>query len=223
VFFKLAKHAYQYYLNINQPLDSIELSLNEIPKLEEAVNLKSPFFSIEGDIWTVEDFRQELLSHPLVYRARFSDQNSFDRQFLIAVADMVRDHYLNKEAYKLSLDTLKEINETVGIWRDSFLAIDQQKTILNSALEKGIIRNEDNTGKLKYWESYLTNLQNRYSDLIELDYKEFSKIKLTTIDFIAFKPGAPFPSIVPGFPILIDSENLEYIKKEKKSINYSKN
>jgi hypothetical protein len=128
----------------------------------------------------------------------------------------MRDHFLNKEAYKLSLDSLVEINETVGIWRDSYLAIDQQKTILDSALEKGIIHNDDNIGKVNYWESYLSGLQNRYSDSIEIDYKEFNKIKLTNIDFMAVKPGAPFPSIVPGFPILISSENLGYIKKGNK-------
>jgi hypothetical protein len=223
VFFKLAGHAYQYYLDKNQPPDSIELTLSEIPKLEEAVNLKSPFFSIQGDIWTVEDFKRELLSHPLVYRARFSDQKSFNQQFLFAVSDMVRDHFLNKEAYKLSLDTLEDINETVGIWRDSYLAIDQQKTILDSALEKGIINNEDNSGKLNYWESYLISLQKRYTDSIEIDYKQLKKIKLTNIDVIAVKPGVPYPSIVPGFPIFISSENLEYIKKEIKPINYPKN
>ena len=129
---------------------------------------------------------------------------------------MVRDHYLNKEAYKLSLDTLEDINETVDIWRDAYLAIDEQKNILNSALEKGIIYNNDNIGKLKYWDSYLTSLQKRYSDSILVNYNEFNKIKLTKIDFVAFKPGAPFPSIVPGFPILISSENLEYIKRENK-------
>jgi hypothetical protein len=216
VFLKLADHAYQYYLDTNQPIDSVELRLDEIPKIEEVVNQKSPFFTINGDIWTVEDFKQELISHPLVYRARFSDQKTFNRQFFFAVTDMVQDHFLNKEAYKLSLDTLEDINETVDTWRDSYLAIDQQKNILNSALEKGIIHNEDNIGKLNYWESYLTSLQKRYSDLIEIDYKEFNKIKLTKIDFVAFKPGVPFPSIVPGFPILISSENLEYIKRENK-------
>jgi len=223
VFFKLAGLAYQYHLGTNQPPDSVELRLNEIPKLEEALDLKSPFFTVNSDVWTVEDFKQELMSHPLVYRARFSDQKTFNRQFFFAVSDMVRDHFLNKEAYNLSLDTLKDINETVGIWRDSYLAIDQQKNILNSALEKGIIHNEDNIGKLNYWESYLTSLQKKYSDSIEVDYKEFNKIKLTSIDFIGFKPGAPFPSIVPGFPILISSENLDYIKKEIKSTNYSNN
>jgi len=216
VFFKLVNHAYQYYLDTNQPPDSVELVLNEIPKLEEAVDLKSPFFTIDGNVWTVEDFKVELVSHPLVYRARFSDQKTFNQQFFFAVSDMVQDHFLNKEAYKLSLDTLKDINETVGNWRDSFLAIDHQKNILNSALEKGVIRNEDNIGKLNYWESYLTSLQKKYSDSIEIDYKEFNKIKLTNIDFIAVKPGVPFPSLVPGFPILIASENLEYIKKQIK-------
>lgn len=223
VFFKLADYAYQYYLDTNQPIDSVELRLTEIPNLEEAVNQKSPFFTIDGNVWTVEDFKGELVSHPLVYRARFTDQKTFNKQFLYAIADMVRDYYLNKEAYRLSLDTLKDINKTVGIWKDSYLAVNQEKNILDSALEKGIINNGDNIGKLNYWESYLTNLQKKYSDSIELDYKEFNKIKLTKIDFVGFKPGVPFPSIVPGFPVLISSENLDYIKRENNQINYSNN
>ena len=217
-FFKLAKHAYQYYLAKNQPPDSVELRLNEIPKLEEAVDPKSPFFTINGNVSTVEDFKQEILSHPLVFRARFTDQKTFNQQFFFAVIDMVRDQFLNKEAYKLSLDSLKYINNTVDIWRDSYLAIDQEKNVLNTALEKGIIRDEDNIGKLKYWESYLTDLQKKYSDSIEINYKEFNEIKLTKIDFIAYKPGAPFPIIVPAFPIFIASENLKYVKKEIKPI-----
>jgi hypothetical protein len=210
---KLAGLAYQYHLNKNLPPDSIELHLNEIPKLDEALDLKSPFFKINGNVWTVEDFKRELVSHPLVYRARFTDQKSFDHQFLYAIADLVRDYYLNKEAYKLGLDTLQDINKTADIWKDSFLAIDQQKSVIDSALEKGLIKSEDNSGILKYWESYLSDLQKRYSDLIKVDYKQFKKIKLTKIDFLAFKPGKPFPQIVPSFPTFISSENLEYIRK----------
>ena len=218
VFFKLAKHAYQYFLKKNPP-DSVEIRINEIPKIEDVVNLKSRFFTIDGKAWTVEDFKQELLSHPLVYREHFSDQKTFTKQFLYAIADMVRDHYLNKEAYKLSLDTLEDINKTVDIWRDSYLASSQEKDILDSALKKGIITKEDNIGKLNYWETYLTGLQKKYSDSIKIDYKEFNKIKLTKIDFVAFKPGVPFPTIVPKFPIFISSENLEYAKKESSKPN----
>jgi hypothetical protein len=83
-------------------------------------------------------------------------------------------------------------------------------------MEKGIIRDDDNIGKLNYWESYLTSLQKKYSDSIVLNYNEFNNIKLIKIDFVAFIPGAPFPQIVPGFPIFISSENLEYIKKYNK-------
>jgi hypothetical protein len=216
IFFKLAGLAYQFYLEKNQPADSIKLHLNEIPKLEEAADPKSPFFTVDGNVWTVDDFKEELISHPLVFRAKFTDQKSFNRQFLYAIADMVRDHYLNKEAYKLSLDTLKDINNTVGLWRDSFLAVDQEKSVLDAAQEKGIIRDDDNIGKLNYWESYLTGLQKKYSDSIVLNYNEFNKIKLIKIDFEAFIPGVPFPQIVPGFPIFISSENLEYIKKYNK-------
>jgi hypothetical protein len=216
IFFKLAGLAYQYYLDKNQSPDSVELHLNEIPKLADAVDLKSPFFTIEGKTWTVEEFKEELISHPLVFRAKFTDQKTFDKQFFYAIADMVRDHYLNKEAYKLHLDTLKDINKTVGIWKDSFLATDQEKNILNSAIEKGIIKNDNNIQKLNYWESYLTNLQKRYSDSITINYNEFNKIKLTKIDLIAFIPGAPFPGIVPGFPIFISSDNLEYAKNDNK-------
>jgi hypothetical protein len=216
VFFKLANLAYQYHVNKNLP-DSVELRLNEIPKLDEALDPKSTFFTIDGKVWTVDDFKHELVSHPLVYRAKFNDQKSFNHQFLQAIADMMRDHYLNKEAYSLSLDTDQGINNTINIWKDSFLAIDQEKNILDFAIQKGLIRDEDNIGKLNYWESYLTGLQKRYSYSIKINYKLFKKIKLNKIDFIALKPGDPFPVLFPGFPILISSDNLKYVKEEIRS------
>ena len=103
------------------------------------------------------------------------------------------------------------------MWNDSYLAAELKKDVINSALEKGIINVNDNSGMLRYWESYLTGLQDKYSDSIWINFNELNKTSLTNIDFFAMRPGVPYPVPVPSFPMLISSENLDYVKQGKQN------
>ena len=75
-----------------------DISLHGIKDKE--VFMDSPFFSVNDEVWTVRDFKRALMSHPLVYRKNRISSREFNDQFKFAVADLVRDYYLNKEAYK---------------------------------------------------------------------------------------------------------------------------
>ena len=66
---------------------------------------------------------------------------------------------------------------------------------------------------LHYWEKYLKDLQRKYSNQIQVNYNIFKTISLTNIDFYVIRPGVPYPITVPGFPTLIASRNLDYVKK----------
>lgn len=207
----LAETALEYYLKKNEK-DSLNARITEIPLPKIDIDLSAPFFTVDNKTWKIEDFKRELVSHPLVFRTKFLDRNNFKEQFKLAIVDMVRDHYLTEEAYARSLDKSDDINKTVDMWKDSFLANYYMNEVIKSALEQGIINREDNLGMLKYKESYIRNLQNKYSSLIWINYDLFNKIKLTNIDFIAIRPGVPFPLATPNFPMLIRSENLDYAK-----------
>ncbi|MDZ7313425.1 MAG: hypothetical protein ONB45_19370 [candidate division KSB1 bacterium] len=208
----LSNWAMQKYLRRNEN-DSLNFRIAELPSSASEINLEAPFFTIDGKLWTVDDFRKELMSHPLVFRTKNLNSKNFAEQFKFAIIDMMRDHYLTREAYKRGLDDSRDIHKTVEMWKDAYLAIGQQKRIMNFALEQGIINEDDNLGKLRYWESYLLELQKKYGHSIRINREALEKISLTNVDFFAVRPGVPYPVAVPGFPMLISSENLSYAKQ----------
>jgi len=131
----------------------------------------------------------------------------------------MRDHYLTQEAYKHSLDKSKDIQHEVSIWRDAFLAIQQQRNMLDSAFQQGLIKQDDKSGVLHYWETQVRKLQGKYSDTITIDQSIFNKISLTGVDLVAIQPGVPYPVTIPNFPLLIASENLDYANHGKMFFN----
>jgi hypothetical protein len=193
--------------------DSLYTRITDIPLDESEIDLTAPFFTIDDEQWTIDDFRSALMSHPLVFRTNNLNENNFNEQFKLAVVDMIRDHYLTREAYKRSLDKAADVKKSVDMWKDAYLAYDQKRRIMTSALEQGIIRNSDKPGMLTYWQSYLRDLQTKYSQEIRVNDDVFNSISLTNIDFYAIRPGVPYPIAVPGFPTLISSQDLNYAKK----------
>ena len=213
--FKVLSHwAMEKYLSRDEN-DSLNFQITEIPSAKPEIDLNAPFFTIGNKLWTVDDFKNELMSHPLVFRTKYLNRDNFAEQLKLAIVDMMRDHYLTQEAYKKSLDESEEINKTVTLWKDAFLADYQKNSIIQSALKQGIVNKNDKSSVLKYWESYVLNLQKNYSHSIKINYNELDKICLTNIDFLAIRPGVPYPIAVPGFPTLIASENLDYAKQGK--------
>jgi len=212
-FNKIAELAMENYINTTVS-DSLSNRLNDIPLPKTEIDPSAPFFTIDNKVWSVEDFKNQLISHPLVFRTKKMDKKNFKEQFKLAVVDMIRDYYLSQEAYAKSLDKDNGINKTVNIWKDSFLANVQMNDVIKSALDKGIISRDNNLGMLKYKESYLRDIQNKHGHLVWINYKELDKINLTTIDFVAARTGVPFPFATPNFPILIRSGNLDYAKKK---------
>lgn len=208
----LSDLAYKYYWQ-NIDADSLNIRISEIPIPETKVNLDSPFFKIDNTVWTISDFKNELKYHPLVYRKKYSDIVDFRQEFKYAIVDMMRDYYLTQEAYKRSLDNSPDINKTIGTWKDAFLANEYMKSICGMAVEEGIVNKSDYSSRTKYWESYLGRLQIKYSDVIWINLEELKKISLSNVDFVAMRPGVPYPLPVPRFPMFIPSGNINYAEK----------
>lgn len=213
-FNKLAEKAIEYY-NVETNNDSLENLLTDLPAKEIENMLDKPFFTIDGKVWTVEDFKTELMAHPLVFRAKNINSKNFQNHFKLAVVDMIRDFFLTKDAYSKSLDSKPSVNRTVAMWKDSFLASAHKKTVINSAEEKGIINKKDETGTLEYWESYVKKIQKKYSDLIEVNFNVFNEIELSGIDLLIMRSGVPYPIPFPRFPMFTNSGNLHYVKKQE--------
>jgi hypothetical protein len=189
--------------------DSLHLPPVIDGKISE-IDRSKQFFVLDKKVWTIDDFRNVIRTHPLVYRTTALDSANFSKQFKLAVIDLMRDYYLTKAAYKNKLDTHEEVMNTVTIWKDSFLSTGIQKSIIDSGLAKGIFKVDDQRGRSEYWNAQLDALQKKYSKSIWINHELLKSVKLTKIDMIAMKPGFPYPLEVPQFPLLKASDNLKY-------------
>ena len=205
--------AFTHYVRRKQS-DSLHIPMNGLPVPPEEIDVEAPFFTIDTNTWSVGDFREELLSHPLVFRTTALDSTNFKSEFKLAVVDMVRDHYLTSESYKRSFDASDDVVRTVEMWKDALLAQDEQKRIIESALRDGKIKAEDREGVRRLWTSYLQNLQMKYSNRIIINRDVLAKIKLTNVDLFAYKPGVPYPVVVPEFPLFISTLNLDSLLRK---------
>jgi len=221
-FWKLNKIFFEIYFTsdeerkelIKQEIWDVEnKDQNALDELVEKDILEQPFFTIDGRTWTVEDFRKELMSHPLVFRDRKMDSNEFPEQFRLAVVDLIRDHFVTKEAYNKGYDEVDVIRRNENMWRDAFLAIYQKNLYLKSVGEKRSFA-KNYLGILgEHLNSYTDSLQQRYYKKIELDFEAFEDIALTSIDLFVKQQSQPFPYVVPMFPVITTDNRIEYIKK----------
>ncbi len=190
--------------NIEQELsDSLG---NELNSFNDRV-----FFTIGEEEWTVADFREELLSHPLVFRSKDINSNrEFAKQFRLAIADLIRDHYITQDAYEEDYDQTQYVQNYTDMWRDEVLATYGKYDFLHKA---GF---QDNFGKNymkainNHLNNYVDSLQVKYNDEIYVNVDAFNEIRLTRIDLFALESNAAYPIVVPGFPILTTDNKLDY-------------
>ena len=57
--------------------DTLAFKISEIPSARPEIDMGDPFFTIDNRLWTVGDFRNELMSHPLVFRTTALDSTEF--------------------------------------------------------------------------------------------------------------------------------------------------
>ncbi len=189
---------------------------NNLEKKIPGDMLQLPFFTIDKKIWTVEDFRKELMSHPLVFRERKMASNEFAEQFRLAVVDLVRDHYVTQEAYRQGYDRLNAVQHTEQMWRDTFLAVYQKHLYLQTIAEKRNFAKNYLRIIDEHLNSYVDSLQQKFYKKIELDFDAFEKIALTNIDMFTKQPSQPYPNIVPLFPVITTDDRIEYLTRMKK-------
>jgi hypothetical protein len=211
----------KYYVKSDEQLNkelksSIWNALNIESKkisLELKDILNEPFFQIDGKTWTVKDFQNELISHPLVFRKKKISNKEFSQQFRLVIADLIRDVYITREAYKKGYDKVNSVRREERTWRDAYLAVYQRDRYLESVAELENFSKNYLRVINSHLNMYVENLQLKYDKKIELNVIEFEKIKLTNIDLYVQQVGMPFKQAVPGFPILTTNHNLGYITR----------
>jgi len=174
---------------------------------------QNPLFTLDGIGWTVADFEKALQSHPLVFRKRQFSSKEFSEQFKYAVADLVRDIYINREAYKAGYNNVPVVKNYANMWHDNLVFMHWRNEYLKRAGFQGNFGDNYMEAIEDYLNPYVDSLQQKYSDLIEINTDAFEKIDLTNIDMFAIQRNVPYPIVSPSFPILTTDNKLDYGKK----------
>ena len=178
--------------------------------------LEQPLLTIDDQVWKVEDLQEALKIHPLVFRNRKIPKREFAEQFKLAIVDLIRDQYVNREAYAKGYDKAPAVQRNYNMWKDNLLALYQREQYLKTihADEKDPLLIIE-----KYLNPYVQQLQKKYNSDIEINTDEFEKVQLTHIDMFVIQQNMPFPVIVPSFPQVTTHDRLDYGRKmiEEKS------
>ncbi len=212
-----------YYLRMNeQKKEALNSALWSEAKNEvllenlggQVDNLQNqPLFRVAGEIWTVADFEREMRRRPLVFRKRRIPKGEFAEQFKLAIVDMVRDRFVTQEAYKRGYDKAPIVQRNFNMWRDNLAALYAQNRFLQ---EKGKLAEyaQNHLDVIKTnLDPLIDSLQTKYAPKIEINTDAFEQIKLTRIDMFVTQRNAPFPIVVPNFPVLTTDDRLDYGRK----------
>jgi hypothetical protein len=154
------------------------------------------------------DELQKLINvHPLVFRNKKISKKDFPIELKNAIADLIRDHYLTKEAYKLNLDKDPYIDQYIKMWKEHFIASAVRLKLLQSKPTD----NED----IEYLKPMINQLFNQYSDKIIINFKLLDEINLTSIPMHIVNQNVAYQSPIPQFPILTDNYKINYGERRK--------
>jgi len=210
---------------IRTPEERKELFLNatfdqegtnpELKHLEDGFDsiLDNSLLSIEGQVWTVRQFKEEIQKHPLVFRKNLPEGATFAEHFRLAIVDMIRDKYLTEEAYERGYENVNVVKRYTNMWKDALLAQYQKEQYLietvpdlSDSLKTAVMLE-------RYMNPYIDQLQEKYGNSIEVDVEQFNNIKLTRIDMLVMQTNVPFQIMVPSFPQVTTDPWLDYGKK----------
>ncbi|MCB0283144.1 MAG: hypothetical protein H6627_04615 [Calditrichae bacterium] len=227
-FWEITQIFYELYFSTQEKkIESIQEKIWDIEKdpeqafqsLEDRSILNKPLLTIDGQTWTVADFRKELIRHPLVYRDRRMPARSFAKELRLAIADLIRDKYVTEEAYKKGYDKVNIVQRNERMWKDALVSVYERDKYLKSVNEKRDAGKNYISIIGDHLNSFVDSLQVKYYKKIELDFDAFENITLSTIDLYTSQRNQPFQQVVPMFPILTTDHMIEYVTKMKKEQN----
>ena len=200
---------YSKFLWSDPELDFISDSLISAPLKSFAET--DILFHLDNIPWTIHEFHQELRKHPLVFRKKKMNRGEFQAQLRFAIADLVRDIEITKYCYEKEYEQSSAVKLNRELWYDSSIARYHRDILFK---EKGFLY-DDPEDVATRMNPLVDSLQTLYSDQIEIDTDLFESIELTSIDMTVIQQGAPFPKVVPPFPIFTNDNRLDYGRRKE--------
>ena len=126
---------------------------------------------------------------------------------------MVRDKYLTERAYADGYDKLPGVRREVTLWKDNLNYHSHKEKFLSSAgIDSSITLNQFQVIDL-ILNPYVDSLFQKYSSSIEVNMKEFEKVRLTKIPMSVIQRNVPYAKPVPEFPMVTSNFRLNYGRK----------
>jgi len=203
--------------------DSLYLEQLDASTFEPFDNV--PLLRLNDEVWTIKDFRQEVMSHPLVFRQKKMKPEEFGQQLQFAIMDLIRDKFLTERAYKSGYDKQPSVVRNENMWKDNAYAIYHRQQFLHSiGITDSMFAHNTNGIIEEALNPYIDGLFQKYSTEIQVDTEAFNTIKLTRIDLVAIQQDVPYPLLVPGFPYLTSKNRLDYgVKLQRTAANKNLN
>jgi len=220
IFFKVADIMKPFYLKSEQqrqqefntqywqdekPQATIEPDLASFDDIQD-----EPFLTIDGDTWTVAQFREELSRHPLVFRRKNFNEQNFPAELRLAIVDLVRDKSLTQVAYDRNYDELERVQQHALMWQDNVVAMYHAGVVLKEMGSTYNFSKDYLAAITDYLNPYVDSLQVKYSDQVAVNMDIFKDIELTRIDMFVMDKNVPYPVKVPQFPLLTTDTKLDY-------------
>ena len=180
---------------------------------DDKVLLQQPFFTIDNVIWTVGDFRKTLMSHPLVYHQTVVNRGQFYFEFKRAIANLIRDTYLNKEACRMGIDRDVEVQRTTALWTDAIVAVFERDRLLKE-VAKAFPDTTDPARQMKLtkaFNEYLSGLKNEYYNRIRVNSDLFNQFEISKSQLFVTQQNIPYPVVMPRWPMFDNDNSIDYL------------
>ena len=171
-------------------------------KIEQ--NLEQKFLLKLNDISiSINEVLDWIKVHPLEFRSGYYENLPFNIQLKYALADLIRDRKLNKEAEHLGLNNHPLVINEYEKWYDNYMAMKvRDKIVGNKELNSMNVPKELNT--------YFSSLTEKYSEQIWININAINQLELSSIDMIVLNKTGPYEINTPIFPIITSQHQFDY-------------
>jgi hypothetical protein len=166
--------------------------------------------SIDGELWMLDDLRKAIRIHPLVINTQRITKENFPKRLQAAIAGLITDMYLTKQAYERKLERSKAVLREVKTWETYLSFLNQRDTYLLKKGFKGVIGKDYFEVFDNYLNPYLDTLKAKYNEVVRYNPDLLKEIELTRIPMVMHHSGGPYTQVVPPFPLLTNAVKTNY-------------
>ena len=195
---KLNDHSFRKFSNL------VSSWYNDNQKFElEKQDFSNTLVELGTESFSIDEILSMIKIHPLQFRNGYYKKMTFNQQLKYALADLIRDIYLNTEAKKMGLDNHVAVINEYEKWYDNFRAVQNRKSIVGDI-------NFSSMNVPKVLNQYFTKLTKKHSNDIWINIKAIESLSLSSIDMVVLNDNKPYEVFCPTFPVITSHHQFDF-------------